>query len=211
MSDYSEPGPSISKPKNTAKSRKPRSPKKKDPVEKASMESELSSVLDEPPKKRQKKQRRDTEKPQKSEKAKREKKTKEPLSKDEETVNRLKSIVVACGVRKTWKKEFDGVEKPSQQVKRLHEILGDLGMSPRYTLEKAKTIKQQRELAQELRDVQEFDKATRRRGSRKAKDPSEAEESGAQSDNDAEELPAQKKTSARARIAAHIRNLCDED
>lgn len=59
-------------------------------------------------------------------------------------------MVVACGVRKVWKKEFEGLDKPSQQIKRLHSILGDLGMTPRYTLEKAKAIRERRELAQEL-------------------------------------------------------------
>lgn len=59
-------------------------------------------------------------------------------------------MVLACGVRKIWKKEFEGLDKASQQVKRLHSILGDLGMTPRYSLEKAKAIREQRELAQEL-------------------------------------------------------------
>ena len=59
-------------------------------------------------------------------------------------------MVVACGTRKVWKKEFEGLDKPSQQIKRLHSILGDLGMTPRYSLEKAKAIRERRELAQEL-------------------------------------------------------------
>lgn len=58
--------------------------------------------------------------------------------------------MLACGVRKIWKKEFEGLDKASQQVERLHSILGDLGMTPRYSLEKAKAIREQRELAQEL-------------------------------------------------------------
>jgi hypothetical protein len=58
--------------------------------------------------------------------------------------------VVACGVRKIWKKEFADLDTPSGQIKRLKEILKDLGMTGRLTLEKAKAIKAEREFAQEL-------------------------------------------------------------
>lgn len=58
--------------------------------------------------------------------------------------------MVACGVRKVWKKEFADLDTPSGQVRRLREILKDLGMSGRPSLEKAKSLRAQRELAQEL-------------------------------------------------------------
>lgn len=58
--------------------------------------------------------------------------------------------MVACGVRKIWKKEFADLDTPSGQIKRLKEILKDLGMTGRLTLEKAKAIKAEREFAQEL-------------------------------------------------------------
>jgi hypothetical protein len=58
--------------------------------------------------------------------------------------------VVACGVRKVWKKEFTNLDTPSGQIKRLNEILKDLGMSGRPSLEKARSLRAQRELAQEL-------------------------------------------------------------
>jgi len=53
-------------------------------------------------------------------------------------------------VRKVWTKEFQNLEKPSQQIKRLKEILSELGMAGRFTLQQAKDIKEKRELAQEL-------------------------------------------------------------
>ena len=59
-------------------------------------------------------------------------------------------MVLACGVRKVWTKEFQNHIKPSQQIKRLKEILTDLGMTGRFTLQQAKLIKENRELAQEL-------------------------------------------------------------
>ncbi|KAI6013533.1 hypothetical protein EDC04DRAFT_691182 [Pisolithus marmoratus] len=109
-------------------------------------ESELSSLIDEPPKKQRKKQGESD-----SRTSKRGKKAKELLPKDEATVSKLKAIVVACGVRKVWKKEFQGLDRPKQQINRLHEILAELGMTPRYTMEKARDIKRKREFDQELR------------------------------------------------------------
>jgi len=173
------------------------------------MESELSSVIDEPPTKRQrKKQDKEPVKPQKDEKTKRGKK-KEPLSKDEETVNKLKSIVVACGVRKVWKKEFEGLDRPSQQIKRLHSILGDLGMTPRYSMEKAKAIRDERELAQELKEVQDFDKAMKRR-EKGLRSSSETAESVEQDDSDGD-APVRKKQNARSSIMAFLQDQGEEE
>ena len=62
----------------------------------------------------------------------------------------MQSLVVACGIRKVWSKVFEGIDRPSQQIKKLKEILSDLGMKGRYSLEQAKAIKEKRELAQEL-------------------------------------------------------------
>ena len=59
-------------------------------------------------------------------------------------------MVLACGVRKVWAKEFQNHLRSSQQIKRLKEILTDLGMTGRFTLQQAKLIKENRELAQEL-------------------------------------------------------------
>ena len=122
----------------------------------------------------------------------------------------FQSIVVACGVRKVWKKEFEGLDRPSQQIKRLHSILGDLGMTPRYSMEKAKAIRDERELAQELseysfdrlksrlnllcsEEVQDFDKAMKRR-EKGLRSSSETAESVEQDDSDGD-APVRKKVS----------------
>jgi hypothetical protein len=94
------------------------------------------------------------------------KKSAELLSNEEETIKRLKvslqliaisyspqlvqSLVVACGIRKVWSKVFEGIDKPSQQIKKLKEMLSDLGMKGRHSMEQAKAIREKRELAQEL-------------------------------------------------------------
>lgn len=93
----------------------------------------------------------------------------ENLSKDEETIQKLKvytifrklsnvvlttstqSFVVACGVRRVWSKVFEGLDTPAQQIKKLKEILHELGMTGRLSLEKARAIREKREFAQELR------------------------------------------------------------
>ena len=58
--------------------------------------------------------------------------------------------MVACGVRKVWSKEFKDLDKPSDQIRRLRQILTDLGMTGRMSMEQAKAIKQKREFEKEL-------------------------------------------------------------
>ena len=92
----------------------------------------------------------------------------ENLSKDEETIQKLKvyiisrklsnvvlttstqSFVIACGVRRVWSKVFEGLDTPAQQIKKLKEILHELGMTGRLSLEKARAIREKRKFAQEL-------------------------------------------------------------
>ena len=62
----------------------------------------------------------------------------------------FQSLVVACGVRKVWSKELKGLDKPSEQIRHLRQMLTDLGMSGRMSLEQAKAIKEKREFEQEL-------------------------------------------------------------
>lgn len=62
----------------------------------------------------------------------------------------FQSFVAACGVRKQWAREFKDSTLPSEQIKRLRGILAELGMEGRLSMEKAKEIKEKRELAKEL-------------------------------------------------------------
>ncbi|KAI6164547.1 hypothetical protein EDD17DRAFT_1561102 [Pisolithus thermaeus] len=155
--------------------------------------SELSSVIDEPPKKQRKKQGESDPRA-----SKRGKKSKEP---------KLKVIIVACGMRKAWKKEFQGLDRPKQQIKRLHEILAELGMTPRYTMEKAREIKKKREFEQELQDVKEFEEALRERDRKKQASASESD-SDEPSNSDGASLS---KKTARASIMAFLEDQSDEE
>lgn len=50
-----------------------------------------------------------------------------------------------------WSKEFkDIADDKSAQIRKLKTILSDLGMTGRLSMEKAKSIREKRELAQEL-------------------------------------------------------------
>ncbi|KZT37917.1 hypothetical protein SISSUDRAFT_807248 [Sistotremastrum suecicum HHB10207 ss-3] len=138
--------------------------------------SELSVLIDEPPKKRKSKSKASSKKkPERrtstsshtrdsgSEDSKKPKgaksaKSKEPLDKDEEQLKKLKSFVLACGVRKVWAKEFKDITSTRQQIAHVKRILADLGMNGRLSLNQAKQIKEQRELMKDLEAVQEYDR-----------------------------------------------------
>ncbi|KZS94335.1 hypothetical protein SISNIDRAFT_38041 [Sistotremastrum niveocremeum HHB9708] len=138
--------------------------------------SELSVLIDEPPKKRKSKSKASSKKkPERrtstsshtrdsgSEDSKKPKgaksaKSKEPLDKDEEQLKKLKSFVLACGVRKVWAKEFKDIRSTRQQIAHVKRILADLGMNGRLSLNQAKQIKEQRELMKDLEAVQEYDR-----------------------------------------------------
>ncbi|KAJ3091518.1 HIRA-interacting protein 3 [Quaeritorhiza haematococci] len=68
--------------------------------------------------------------------------------KDAEKIKSLQNYVAKCGVRKMWKREFEGLNG-KQRIKRLEEILRELGMEGRPTLDKCKKIKERREFEEE--------------------------------------------------------------
>ena len=118
--------------------------------------SELSEVLDEPPKRR--KGGKTDRKPKKDSKAKKPPKT--PISDDpnDAEMKRLQGWLVKCGIRKLWGKELKPYETPKAKINHLKEMLSDAGMTGRYSAEKAAQIKEARELAAEMEDVKEGDK-----------------------------------------------------
>ncbi|THH06301.1 hypothetical protein EW146_g9653 [Bondarzewia mesenterica] len=171
-------------------------------------ESEMSVLIDDTPKKSRK--RKNAQKDDRTEKPKqkRGKKSSENLSKDEQTIARLKSFIIACGLRKAWSKEFRGLDTPSQKISRLRKILEDLGMVGRYSMEQAKAIKEKRELARELADVQQFEQTVvsgvpfrtrssrtddKRKSNDDAKETDDADDTGSLSDREA---PTKQKVSS---------------
>ncbi|KAG0131696.1 hypothetical protein HOY82DRAFT_578536 [Tuber indicum] len=77
------------------------------------------------------------------------------LSPDEEKIKTLQQWLLKCGIRKFWSKELAKFETPKEKIKHLTGLLTDVGMTPRYSNEKAKKIKEERELQAEVEAVQE--------------------------------------------------------
>ncbi|TRM57882.1 hypothetical protein BD626DRAFT_550870 [Schizophyllum amplum] len=168
------------KPSKTAKTEHSEEPEEQASKDDDKSDSEMSVLIDEPPKRARKSSTK--EKGKGATKASKPRKSAGELSKDEETIKRLKSFVVACGVRKVWSKVFKDADKPSDQIRILRKMLADLGMSGRLSMEQARAIKEQRELAQELEDVQQFAAKVAGRSSRSA--AKKAKEAEADSDDE---------------------------
>lgn len=123
-------------------------------------ESDLSSVIDDAPprKKRQRKSvspQATKSKAPKSTKATSQKSTKE-LTPDEEEIKRLQGWLIKCGIRKLWHRELAPYSTSKEKIKHLKGMLADVGMTGRYSTEKAKQIKESRELAAELEAAKDF-------------------------------------------------------
>ncbi|BFZ63581.1 hypothetical protein YB2330_004712 [Saitoella coloradoensis] len=159
-------------------------------------ESDMSSLIDEPlPTKKSRKRKStggspsdsedildDAPKPKKKsapkkepvKRAKKDSKDSTPVDPEQEKVDNLKKVIVACGVRKQWVKEFADKPDPASQIKHCRKILSDLGMKGEPTISKAKTLRENREFEAEVQALQankerseEEDAPPRTRGSGK--------------------------------------------
>ncbi|KAF5351374.1 hypothetical protein D9758_008031 [Tetrapyrgos nigripes] len=169
----------------------------------------LSDLIDEPPKKKSKGKTATKASGKKNEKPS----NKKELSKDEETIKRLKGFINACGVRKPWSKLFDGIEdQPSKQIKMLRKILEDLGIEGRPSMEKAKAIKAKKELENELGKSRRLLAVSKQvtRSSRKAQEAEESDE-GNVDEEDVNERPVKRKTNARQSIMAFLADQSDSE
>ncbi|KAF2487508.1 hypothetical protein BDY17DRAFT_12615 [Neohortaea acidophila] len=128
-------------------------------------ESDYSIVNDDPPPK-QKRQKKSTspaakksqpKKQSKPDKAKSSTADKgKELSPDEEEIKRLQSWLLKCGVRKLWHRELAPYDSAKDKIRHLKRMLDDVGMTGRFSAEKAKQIKEARELKDELEAAREF-------------------------------------------------------
>lgn len=115
---------------------------------------ELSDVLAEPPK--AKKRRRITKESSSKgpKKIPRSRAGNEPPP-DEAEIKRLQGWLVKCGIRKLWGKELKPYETPKAKIRHLRQMLEDVGMTGRFSMEKARDIRERRELAADLAEVQD--------------------------------------------------------
>ncbi|KAI1770977.1 hypothetical protein F4818DRAFT_430780 [Hypoxylon cercidicola] len=120
-------------------------------------DSELSSVLDEPPPKRKSKEPKGASKP---------KKTKE-LSGDETEIKKLQAQLVKCGIRKIWGFELKKYGDDNKgKIRHLKEMLREAGIEGRFSEAKAKEVKERRELMADLEAVTEMNRNWGRGGGR---------------------------------------------
>lgn len=121
-------------------------------------ESEMSSLIDESPKK--KKSKAPEKKAVKGSKGKDPKAAKPRVKAtkdegpDEAEIKRLQSWLVKCGIRKVWSKELSKCDTSREKIKHLKAMLSDAGMEGKYSNEKAAKIKEDREFAKDLEDIQ---------------------------------------------------------
>lgn len=92
------------------------------------------------------------------------------LDPQEVEIKRLQSWLLKCGVRKAWHRELARFPKPSAKINHLKDMLKDLGMAGRFSADKARRIKEERELRAEVLAVQESAK-------RWGEDPTDEDES----------------------------------
>lgn len=119
----------------------------------AESDSEMSIVLDEPPKRKKK----DTVlgKTKSSGTSKAGKRSEPPAEPNAEEIKRLQGWLIKCGVRKLWSKELAPYETPKLKIRHLRDMLSKIGMTGRFSAEKAKQIREERELKADLEEVQE--------------------------------------------------------
>lgn len=77
------------------------------------------------------------------------------LDPDQAEIKRLQGWLIKCGIRKMWHRELAPYDTPKAKISHLKGMLKDAGMEGRYSVEKAKKIKEERELRADLEMVQE--------------------------------------------------------
>ncbi|RDW86753.1 putative transcriptional regulator [Aspergillus mulundensis] len=119
-------------------------------------ESEMSVVLDEEPQPKRQRQKKSTGAASAKGKKKTPAKAKDAdLDANQAEIKRLQGWLIKCGIRKMWARELAPYDTPKAKIKHLKDMLKDVGMEGRYSLEKAKQIKEERELREDIEMVQE--------------------------------------------------------
>ncbi|KAL0939727.1 transcriptional regulator [Colletotrichum truncatum] len=220
---------SVTKEKPAAESHKADESSKKDAesanekkTEQAALDdtsSELSDVIDEPPKPKRKK--KETGKAPKASKQKKAPATSD--NPDDAEIKKLQSQLVKCGVRKIWGFELKQYGDNSKaKIKHLKDMLNDIGMDGRFSEAKAREIKERRELEADLEAVQEMNanwgaggRASRSKArgqpAQVQKDDAAEEEKGDEEDDDEDEEDAVVSSRARGKARADLAFLGDDD
>jgi hypothetical protein len=128
----------------------------KSAIEDEDSDSEAAMMIDEKPKPKQK--RRSKSEASSSSKASKPKPAAKELSADDAQIKTLQSQLMKCGVRKIWGFELKRFgDDNKQKIRHLQGMLRDVGMTGRFSEQRAKEIKELRELQADLEAVQEGD------------------------------------------------------
>ncbi|EEH48159.2 uncharacterized protein PADG_04243 [Paracoccidioides brasiliensis Pb18] len=132
--------------------------KEPDDAKQDASESELSVLIDDEPEPKTK--RRKSSEPSKAGKSTKQKpssksKNSSNVDPDQEEIKKLQGQLAKCGIRKMWFRELAPYDTARAKVKHLRQMLKDAGMGGRFSLEKAKAIREQRELLADLEVVRE--------------------------------------------------------
>ncbi|KAK5684260.1 hypothetical protein LTS10_004124 [Elasticomyces elasticus] len=76
---------------------------------------------------------------------------------DEDEIKKLQDWLKKCGIRKLWGKELAKYDTSKQKIKHLKGLLEEIGMTGRYSNDKADQIKESRELAADIEAAKDFD------------------------------------------------------
>lgn len=152
--------------------------------------SEMSVLIDEEPQPKKKRKSKDSsEKPKKAAKTK-------PTAEDDpdqEEIKRLQGWLVKCGIRKIWAFELKPYDTSKAKIKHLKDMLADIGMTGRYSLEKASQIKEARELAADIEAVQEGNEIWGKDGEERSRRSKRSDRAATEDDVDDEDNAPKKK------------------
>ncbi|KAF6828574.1 transcriptional regulator [Colletotrichum plurivorum] len=214
----------VEKPSEDAEEKKAEEPPSKKATEEPPViddtSSELSELIDEPPKPKRKKKEAGSGKATKAPKPK-----KTPAASDnpdDAEIKKLQSQLVKCGIRKIWGFELKQYgDNAKAKIKHLKGMLADVGMDGRFSEAKAREIKERRELQADLEAVQEMDanwgasgrsSRSKARGQPPAKPAREDiadEDDGGDDDDEDEEAVVSSR--ARGKARADLAFLGDDD
>lgn len=126
------------------------------PAQIGASDDDMSDVLDDTPVKSKRKQKAEKViKTAKGVKAQSKATKAKPADDPEQAeVKRLQGWLVKCGIRKVWGKELKDCETSKDKIRHLKAMLKEAGMDGKYSVEKAAKIKEQREFAKDLEDIQ---------------------------------------------------------
>ncbi|KAL6240128.1 hypothetical protein BDW75DRAFT_197035 [Aspergillus navahoensis] len=118
-------------------------------------DSEMSVVLDEEPQPKRQRQKKNTGATSEKRKKAPTKAKDADVDPNQAEIKRLQGWLIKCGIRKMWARELAPYDTPKAKITHLKDMLKDVGMEGRYSLEKARQIKEERELREDLEMVQE--------------------------------------------------------